>query len=185
MGGQPYPRSRGIALAATFAALTSVVSPISIPLGPLTPVPITLQVFFVYLALALLGPLYGTLSMVIYLLLGAAGLPVFAGLSGGGSTLFGYEGGYLFGFAAACLLGGIVGTGQRGLRANHVEQGDRVRRRALAEAGHAALQRSERDGTERNWHQFGQPQLFCQRRHNLGHYFFSKRSDVFAATGER
>src|SRR5438477_6204250 len=103
MGGQPYPRSRGIALAATFAALISVVSPISIPLGPLTPVPITLQVFIVYLAIALLGPWYGTLSMAIYLLLGAAGLPVFAWLSGGGSTLFGYEGGYLFGFAAACL----------------------------------------------------------------------------------
>jgi len=108
MGDQPYSRSRGIALAATFAALISVVSPISIPLGPLTPVPITLQVFIVYLAIALLGPWYGTLSMAIYLLLGAAGLPVFAGLSGGGSTLFGYEGGYLFGFAAACLLGGIV-----------------------------------------------------------------------------
>jgi biotin transport system substrate-specific component len=108
MGGQPYPRSRGIALAATFAALISVVSPVSIPLGPLTPVPITLQVFFVFLALALLGPLYGTLSMVIYLLLGVAGLPVFAGLAGGGIVLFGPLGGYLFGFVAACLLGGLV-----------------------------------------------------------------------------
>jgi len=66
MGYRPYSKSRGIALAATFAAMISVVSPISIPLGPITPVPITLQVFFVYLALALLGPWYGTLSMVIY-----------------------------------------------------------------------------------------------------------------------
>jgi len=107
MGSRPYPRSRGIALAATFAALISVVSPVSIPLGPL-PVPITLQVFVVYLALALLGPWYGSLSMVIYLLLGAAGLPVFAGLSGGGSVLFGPLGGYLFGFVAACLVGGFV-----------------------------------------------------------------------------
>ena len=94
-------------MAATFAALISVVSPISIPLGPL-PVPITLQVFIVYLALALLGPWYGTLSMVIYLSLGAAGLPVFAGLSGGGSVLIGPRGGYLLGFVAACLLGGLV-----------------------------------------------------------------------------
>ena len=108
MGNRPYPRSRGIALAATFAALISVASPITIPLAPITPVPITLQVFFVFLALALLGPWYGTLSMAIYLLLGAAGLPVFAGLSGGGSVLFGYKGGYLFGFVAACLVGGLV-----------------------------------------------------------------------------
>jgi biotin transport system substrate-specific component len=107
MVDRPYPRSRGIALAATFAALISVVSPISIPLGPL-PVPITLQVFVVYLALALLGPWYGTLSMAIYLLLGAAGLPVFAGLSGGGSTLLGPLGGYLFGFMSACLAGGVI-----------------------------------------------------------------------------
>src|SRR6266550_1583172 len=107
MASRPYPRSRGIALAATFAALISVVSPISIPLGPL-PVPITLQVFFVYLALALLGPWYGTLSVVVDLLQRKAGLPVFAGLSGGGSHLFGGAGGYLFGFVAACVLGGLV-----------------------------------------------------------------------------
>jgi biotin transport system substrate-specific component len=92
MGGQPYP---------------------SVPLGPL-PVPITLQVFVVYLALSLLGPWYGSLSMVIYLMLGAAGLPVFAGLQGGGSIIFGYLGGYLFGFVAACLLGGLVARRRAG-----------------------------------------------------------------------
>jgi biotin transport system substrate-specific component len=122
MGYRPYSKSRGIALAATFAALISVVSPISIPLGPVTPVPITLQVFFVYLALALLGPWYGTLSMVVYLLLGAAGLPVFAGLSGGGSVLFGFDGGYLFGFVAACLLGGLVAGRRAG-----TSRGDTIR----------------------------------------------------------
>src|SRR5438445_13249325 len=100
MGGQPYPRSRGIALAATFAALISVVSPVSIPLGPLTPVPITLQAFFVYIAVALLGPVYGTLSMVMYVLLGAAGLTVFAGLAGVGCGLYGTLGVYLFGWLA-------------------------------------------------------------------------------------
>ncbi len=108
MGNRPYSRSRGIALAATFAALISVTSPISIPLGPITPVPITLQVFLVYLAAALLGPLYGALSMVIYVILGAAGLPVFAGLSGGTGALLGPTGGYRFGFIVASLLGGLV-----------------------------------------------------------------------------
>ena len=108
MGNWPYSRSRGIALAATFAALISVASPISIPLGPITQVPITLQVFVVYLAGALLGARYGTLSMVIYLVLGAVGLPVFAGLSSGTAVLLGPTGGYLFAFPIASLLGGYV-----------------------------------------------------------------------------
>jgi len=108
MGNWPYSRSRGIALASTFAALISVASPISIPLGPITQVPITLQVFVVYLAGALLGARYGTLSMVIYLVLGAVGLPVFAGLSSGTAVLLGPTGGYLFAFPIASLLGGYV-----------------------------------------------------------------------------
>jgi biotin transport system substrate-specific component len=114
----PYPRSRGIALAASFAALTSVVSPISIPLGALTPVPITLQVFLVYLILMLLGPWYGTLSLAIYLLLGVTGLPVFAGLSGGTAILVGPTGGYLFAFPIAALLGGLVARRRSASRSN-------------------------------------------------------------------
>jgi len=108
MGDWPYPRSRGIALAATLAALISVASPINIPLDPITPVPITLQVFFVYLAGALLGARYGALSMVIYLVLGAVGIPVFSGPSSGPAVLFGFSGGYLFAFPVASLLGGYV-----------------------------------------------------------------------------
>ncbi|TLY17724.1 MAG: biotin transporter BioY [Thaumarchaeota archaeon] len=108
MGDWPYPRSRGIALAATLAALISVASPVSIPLGPITQVPITLQVFFVYLAGALLGARYGALSMVIYLVLGAVGIPVFSGPSSGPAVLFGFSGGYLFAFPVASLLGGYV-----------------------------------------------------------------------------
>ena len=115
MGNWPYPRSRGIALAATFAALISVTSPIRIPLDPITQVPITLQVFFVYLAAALLGARYGALSMVIYLVLGAVGLPVFAGPSGT-AALLGPTGGYLFAFPIATLLGGYVARRRRATR---------------------------------------------------------------------
>src|SRR2546428_9766481 len=104
MGNWPYSRSRGIALAATFAALISVASPISIPLGPITQVPITLQGFVLYLPAALLGARYGTLSMVIYLALGAAGLPVFAGLSSGTAGLVRPPSGYLFPFPLLNLL---------------------------------------------------------------------------------
>ena len=116
MGNPPYSRSRGIALAATFAALISVTSPISVPLGPLTPVPITLQVFLVYLAASLLGAWYGGLSMAIYLILGAVGLPVFAGLSGGTAVLLGFTGGYLFAFPVAGFLGGLVAGWRSGTR---------------------------------------------------------------------
>src|SRR5712691_8744279 len=122
MGNWPYPRSRGIALSATFAALISVASPVSIPLGPITQVPITLQVFVVYLAAALLGARYGALSMVIYLVLGAVGLPVFAGLSLGTATLLGPTGGYLFAFPIASLLGGYV-VGRRAA----TRRGDTIR----------------------------------------------------------
>jgi len=108
MGNWPYSRSRGIALAATFAALISLTSPVRIPLDPITQVPITLQVFVVYLAGALLGARYGALSMIIYLVLGAVGLPVFAGLSFGTAVLLGPTGGYLFAFPVATLLGGYV-----------------------------------------------------------------------------
>ncbi len=108
MGNWPYSRSRGIALAATFAALISLTSPVRIPLDPITQVPITLQVFVVYLARALLGARYGALSMIIYLVLGAVGLPVFAGLSFGTAVLLGPTGGYLFAFPVATLLGGYV-----------------------------------------------------------------------------
>jgi biotin transport system substrate-specific component len=113
LGLRPYPRSRGIALAATFAALISVFSPVSVPIGP---VPITLQVFIVYLALALLGPLYGTLSMLIYLFLGLVGLPVFAGFGSGSAVLLGPTGGYLFAYPLAGLFGGLIARGRASTR---------------------------------------------------------------------
>ena len=94
--------------AALFAALTAAVSPIKIPLG-FTPVPITLQTLMVLLAGALLGANLGALSQALYVLVGALGLPVFAGGGSGFGALFGPSGGFLFGFiAAAYVVGKIV-----------------------------------------------------------------------------
>lgn len=107
MSGRPYSRTRGIALAGTFAALISVSAQVSIPL-PITPVPITLQVFVVYLIIMILGPYYGSLALLIYLLLGAIGVPVYANLRFGLPELLGPRGGYLFAFPVAALLGGLV-----------------------------------------------------------------------------
>ena len=85
---------KNIAYMALFSALTAICSWISIP----TLVPFTLQTFAIFLMVGLLGTKRSLLSILIYLLLGAIGLPVFAGFSGGLGMLFGTTGGYLIGF---------------------------------------------------------------------------------------
>ena len=98
---------KGMVFAALFAALTAAVSPVKIPLG-FTPVPITLQTIMVLLSGAMLGPWYGALSMAIYLLLGALGLPVFAGGGSGIASLLGPSGGYLFSYPLAAFVVGYL-----------------------------------------------------------------------------
>jgi biotin transport system substrate-specific component len=86
---------------------------VRIPL-PFTPVPVTLQTFFVFLIAALLGPRYGLMSVAGYLALGAAGLPVFQGYGSGLSYFAGITGGYLAGFCAATLLiGRLFSSGKQ------------------------------------------------------------------------
>lgn len=83
-----------------FAALIAVCSWISIP----TTVPFTLQTFAVFLALAMLGGRNGFFAVLTYILLGAVGVPVFAGFKGGIAALLGNTGGYIVGFL---LLAGV------------------------------------------------------------------------------
>lgn len=99
-------------LAAMFAALTAVGAYICIPL-PFTPVPVTLQSFFTYLAILLLGGKLAALSQVLYLMLGIMGLPVFAGGKMGFGVLMGPTGGYLIGFIFGAYAGGKIA--ERGL----------------------------------------------------------------------
>lgn len=98
---------RNMVLAGMFGALTATGAWMTIPL-PFTPVPVTLQVFFALLAGALLGAYLGALSQVVYVLLGCAGLPVFAGGKGGLGVLFGPTGGYLLGFIIAAYFVGLL-----------------------------------------------------------------------------
>ena len=92
-----------------FVIMTALGAHVRIPL-PWTPVPVTLQTFFVSLAGATLGPALGPASQALYLLLGVAGLPVFAGGgSGVGYVLTGPTTGYLIGFiAASALVGWLI-----------------------------------------------------------------------------
>lgn len=103
--------ARDLVYAAVMASLTAVCSWISIP----TTVPFTLQTFAVFLAVGVLGGRRGTFAVLVYILLGAVGLPVFAGFSGGLGVLFGATGGYILGFLFSALLywGGTKVLGER------------------------------------------------------------------------
>ena len=83
-----------------FAALIAICSWISIP----TAVPFTLQTFAVFLSCLVLGGRRGTVAVIVYILLGAAGLPVFSGFRGGLGSLLGTTGGYIIGFILTAFI---------------------------------------------------------------------------------
>lgn len=94
-------RTLDMAYMALFAVLMAVCSWISLPLGP---VPFTLQTFAVFLAVGVLGGRRGTITILVYILMGAVGLPVFSNFSGGIGQLMGATGGYILGFLGSALV---------------------------------------------------------------------------------
>ena len=86
-----------MAIIALMTAVLCILAPISIPVF-ISPVPISLGVLAVYLTAYVLSPLDATISVIIFILLGTFGLPVFSGYSGGLSKLVGPTGGYIIGF---------------------------------------------------------------------------------------
>lgn len=95
------------ALVALFAALTAAGTFIAIPI-PGSAVPVVLQNLFALLSGLVLGPAMGFAAIAVYLLVGAIGLPVFAGAKGGVAHFFGPTGGYLLGYALCALVAGLV-----------------------------------------------------------------------------
>lgn len=93
--------TRSMVLAALFAALLAVLSQLTIPM---VPVPINLALLGVYLCAMVLKPRWAVISVGLYLLMGALGLPVFSGLRGGPSSLFGITGGYLWGYVLTAAI---------------------------------------------------------------------------------
>ncbi len=91
-----------------FVALIAIGAFISIPIGP---VPIVLQNMFVLLASIILGPLWGLASVAVYLVIGLAGLPVFAGGTSGIGKLFGPTGGYLLGYLPCVFITASISKG--------------------------------------------------------------------------
>lgn len=101
----PRNRVRTIALVVGFALLTALAAQISFPL-PWTPVPVSGQTFAVLLAGATLGWRLGSASQLLYLVLGAVGLPFYADGASGWDVISGTNGGYLVGFVVAAALVG-------------------------------------------------------------------------------
>ncbi len=96
---------RDLIICSLFASITAILSQISIPL-PFTTVPLTMQVFAVMLCGMLLGSKLGFISQIIYLAIGAIGIPVFAQMSGGPGVILGPTGGFLLSFP---IISFIVG----------------------------------------------------------------------------
>jgi len=101
----PVRQLQYMAYASLMAALTAVGAYVHIPFGP---IPIVLQNLFVLLAGLLLGSRWGAISIGIYLLVGAIGIPVFAGAKGGIAHFIGPTGGYLVGFLLASYIVGFI-----------------------------------------------------------------------------
>ena len=99
--------TKRIVFTALFAALTAACGFISIPV-PGTPLPIVLQNMMVVLDGLLLGPLWGAAAVVLFILAGLAGLPVFSGGTAGIARIMGPTGGFIIGYAISALVAGSV-----------------------------------------------------------------------------
>ncbi len=98
-------KTKKLIYCALFGAVICIMSLISIPTQP---VPLNMALFAVLLAGGMLGKKYGTLSVLVYILLGVVGIPVFAGFRGGLGVMAGPTGGYIAGYIVVAFLTGLV-----------------------------------------------------------------------------
>ena len=97
--------TRNMVYTALFAAVLCAVAPFSINIGP---VPLSFATLVIYLAAGALGWKYGTLSVLLYVALGAIGLPVFSNFEGGFHKVAGFLGGFIIGFIPCALIIGLT-----------------------------------------------------------------------------
>lgn len=91
---------------ALMTAIICVLSPFAVAI-PVSPVPVSLATFAIYLTLIILGQCDGTISVIVYVLLGFAGAPVFTGFTGGVGKVLGPTGGYIIGYIFLAMIEGI------------------------------------------------------------------------------
>lgn len=99
-------KTREMCLTGIMAALLCLLGPLTVPVGP---VPLSVLSFGIYLAAQTLGARLGTFAVITYILLGMAGMPVFAGFTGGVSRVAGPTGGYILGYIPCALITGMGG----------------------------------------------------------------------------
>ena len=98
-------KTKNMAVTAVMTAVICIIAPFSIPIGP---VPVSLATLVILLAVYILGMRRALIAVVLYLLIGLAGVPVFSGFSSGPAKLVGPTGGYLLGYIPMVILAGLV-----------------------------------------------------------------------------
>ncbi len=99
--------TRAMALIGVMTAVICVLAPLSIPI-PVSPVPLSLATLAVMLAGCLLGPRRGAVSVILYLLIGICGIPVFSAYGAGIGKVLGPTGGYLIGYLPLVIMTGLA-----------------------------------------------------------------------------
>lgn len=99
-------KTKTLVLIGVMTAITCILGPLSITI-PISPVPISFTNLAIYFTAILLGWKKGTISCLVYLLIGFIGIPVFSGFTGGPAKLLGPTGGYLIGFILMALISGF------------------------------------------------------------------------------
>lgn len=94
-----------MSLCALLAALSAVLSQLSIPIGP---VPVNLTHVSIFIAVGLLGAKYGTVSQIVFVLLGVVGVPVFSQFTGGLVIVLGPTGGFIIGYIGCAFVAGLI-----------------------------------------------------------------------------
>jgi biotin transport system substrate-specific component len=98
---------RPMIYAALFAAVLCVLAPLTIVI-PVSPVPLSLATFVIYIAASSINWKTGTIAVALYLLIGCIGLPVFSGFTGGAQKLVGPTGGFLIGYIPCAFIIGLL-----------------------------------------------------------------------------
>ena len=99
-------KTREMIIISLMTAILCILGPITLPI-PVSPVPISMVTFVIYISIYVLGMKQGAVSCLLYLLIGFIGLPVFSGFTGGVGKLFGPTGGYMLGYVFMAVICGF------------------------------------------------------------------------------
>ena len=99
--------TKDLILTAVFAALTAILAQISIPI-PISPVPLSLSLVAIFLCGGILKPQYAFSAMIVYILLGIAGIPVFGQFKAGIGHIVGPTGGYIIAYPLMAIAISLI-----------------------------------------------------------------------------